>query len=144
MNNRTKEPEDRAKGITQTPVADTSHYIDLLKYHHNAMESRRTIQLTIFTACIAFFLIVTKGLYDARATILATPWTPYVVGIFFVLLLVIYFYMLIRMEIASKFDREQYHHLEDCVRGATRDCCAEERTLSRCNERSLKKHIGIA
>jgi hypothetical protein len=115
MNNRAKSGWKRRE-TAENSAAEISHYIDMLKYHHSAMESRRTIQLTIFTACVGLFLVVTKGLSDARAAILATSWANYAVGGFFFLLLAIYLHMLLRMEAASKFDRKQYHHLEDCVR----------------------------
>ena len=88
----------------------------LLNYHHSTMESRRTIELQIFIAAITLFLIITKGLYDARDVVALVSWAPAAIAVAYGFLLAIYFWMLFRIETANMFDRQQYHRLEKCAR----------------------------
>jgi hypothetical protein len=89
-------------------------YLELLKYHHLAMESRRGIELKIFTGAVTLILVATKGLYDARiATMSGAP--SLCLGAFG-LLLAIYGFMLWRIEIATSFDRRMYHAIENRIR----------------------------
>ena len=103
--------------------ADIENAINLLDYYHRAMESRRGIELKIFTGIIAFFLVVTKGLYDRIETLAALtkylptylPGTTYIIGIPFILCIFIYLFMLCRIETASKMDRSRYHFWENRI-----------------------------
>jgi hypothetical protein len=64
--------------------ANTGDYIRLLEYRHNAMESRRGIELKIFTGIVALFLIITKGLHDAISQIETLPLVPWILGLAFI------------------------------------------------------------
>jgi hypothetical protein len=129
---------------TQLPSAkpgdpNTGHYIGLLNYHHDAMESRRSIQLKIFTGSTAFFLVVTKVIYEARENISDTPFVPWGIGFAFLVLLLTYLFMLWRIETATTFDREKYHRLEDHLRSILPACSppSEIKNRTRGNETIL-------
>lgn len=104
-------------GIPQTPEpTQIENTLRLLEYHHRAMEARRSIQLKIFTGGIAFLLIITKGLYDYRDAIYNVPHILLIIIGGFAALPAIYAFMLVRIEAASKRDRESYHGLESDLR----------------------------
>jgi hypothetical protein len=109
--------------------------LSLLEYHHRAMESRRAIELKIFTAAIAFFLVITKGLYDAREVLYSYQGAGYFLAVPFLLSLVIYLFMLLCIESASKRNRQKYHYWSDRI-----DALVKEELLDNSGNNILKRN----
>jgi hypothetical protein len=112
MRKPTRPRREKPSNVVDARIED---YMALLNYHHHAMEARRSLELKIFTAGIAFLLVITKGLHDTP-TFISARGAPEATLAAFGILLGIYCFMLIRIETATAFDRRQYHRLERCVR----------------------------
>lgn len=110
----------------------------LLEYHQHAMESRRSIELKLFTGAVAFLLVSTHGLLELLqspsseantdesdvASLFVQMNGLWWLAALFVMLLVTYLALLICVEAASKKNRESYWNLESHARSAVQASCA--------------------
>ena len=98
------------QSLPPADAVDSERFADvfsLLQYHNRAMESRRILQLQMFTAVVTFLLVVSKALGDARVQTMGVA-GALGVGTTFLSILALHWFMLHRVEQSNKFDRERY------------------------------------
>ena len=91
---------------------DVANALRLLEYHHHAMETRRSLELKVFTGAVVFFLAVTRSIYEHISLLRAYTYAACWVAGAFVILLGLYGFFLYRIELATRHDRLRYHQLE--------------------------------
>jgi hypothetical protein len=87
----------------------------LLDYHQRAMESRRSVGFKAFLALAGFDILLLKGICDMRPAIENWELFRFLVVIGYWSFLALYFFFMLNIELANRFNRLKYIQLEETV-----------------------------
>jgi hypothetical protein len=86
-------------------------------YHRQAMESRRSIQMKVFTGCIVLLLGLAKGGIDVLTGIGATDEIRVALILGSLAVPIFLFFFMLQIEFVNKKNRERYHFYEGKLDG---------------------------
>lgn len=95
--------------LSPSPTSDAFENAHrLLTYHQNAMQSRRSVELRLFTGVIAFMLLVTKGFLEYKTVLSGANNLRTVIAAGIILCILCYAAVLVLIETASHQNRIRY------------------------------------